>query len=56
MNAEEIKALRDRLNWPQVRLAKYLGASVHTVSQWETGHHKPDKRYNQRLERLAKRT
>jgi DNA-binding transcriptional regulator YiaG len=55
MTPEQIKALRNKLGWSQPRLAKYLSTSVHTISQWETGHHKPDKRYNQRLERLAKR-
>ena len=34
---EQLKALRDRENASQAVLARYLGVSVNTVSQWERG-------------------
>ena len=52
MNAEEIKALREKRGWTQARLARHLGVSVTTVSRWETGHYRPLPFLAERMRRL----
>ncbi|MBO0142284.1 helix-turn-helix transcriptional regulator [Agrobacterium sp. Ap1] len=37
MNAIEIKALRDKLDWTQAQLAEYLGVDRSTISRMENG-------------------
>jgi DNA-binding transcriptional regulator YiaG len=38
---EEIKALRQHLNLPQVKLAEELGTRQQTISEWEKGMYRP---------------
>ena len=55
MPADEIKALRARLELTQQELAQKLGVSLRTVSRWETGEGEPSRLARLQLERLAKR-
>lgn len=54
VNAEEIKALRERLGMTQAQLADALETTVTTISRWENGARKPRGLYAKALERLAK--
>lgn len=37
MNGVEIRALREKLGWTQVALAKAIGVTSNTVARWERG-------------------
>jgi len=38
---EQVRALRQHLNFTQVRLAEELGTRQQTISEWETGMYRP---------------
>jgi transcriptional regulator with XRE-family HTH domain len=55
MTGEEIKALRTKLGWTQLDLAKHIGTSLPSINNWESGRSNPLPVYRKKLERLAKR-
>ena len=40
-NKEQVRALRQHLNFTQARLAEELGTRQQTISEWETGMYRP---------------
>lgn len=56
MMPDIIKAIRQRLGQSQNTLARNLGVTVATVSQWETGKARPSPRMGKQLEILLERT
>jgi DNA-binding transcriptional regulator YiaG len=38
---EQVRALRQHLNFTQARLAEELGTRQQTISEWETGMYRP---------------
>ena len=38
---QQVRALRQHLNFTQARLAKELGTRQQTISEWETGMYQP---------------
>jgi len=40
-NKEEVRALRQHLNFTQARLAQELGTRQQTISEWENGMYRP---------------
>ena len=48
-NADQVHQLRRSLDWSQVELARRLGATVQTVSNWERGAVIPGHRYTRAL-------
>ena len=55
MTPEKIKQLRQSIPKTQEGLATLLGVCVTTISRWEQGRTKPQKRDIQSLEVLARR-
>ena len=52
MEAAEIKELRMRLGWVQLKMATELGVQVLTVRRWEKGYFKPSPLALNRLHQL----
>jgi DNA-binding transcriptional regulator YiaG len=40
-NKEQVRALRQHLNFTQARLAEELGTRQQTISEWENGMYRP---------------
>jgi len=40
-NGEQVRALRQHLNFTQARLAEELGTRQQTISEWENGMYRP---------------
>ncbi len=53
--AENVIQLRRSLKWSQVTLARKLGATVQTVSNWERSAVRPGHKYTRALEALRKK-
>ena len=54
-NANRVCQLRRSLNWSQVTLARKIGSTVQTVSNWERGAAIPGHRYTRALLALSKK-
>lgn len=54
MNADEVKALRNRLHMTQKKLAEAIGVQPNTVARWERGESAPSIGMVERLETVAK--
>ncbi len=53
MEGLEVKALRKKLKWTQTELAKDIGVTKTTVSNWENGRARPCPLAQRELNRLA---
>jgi len=56
INSEDIKQLREKLNWSQEKLARELSVSVNTIRRWEKRVNKPSTLAKKALLDLLKRT
>jgi DNA-binding transcriptional regulator YiaG len=46
MTGDDIKAIRESLEMSQVQFAYLLGCRQHHISRWESGEHKPQKKWS----------
>ena len=56
INSEDIKQLREKLNWSQEKLARELSVSVNTIRRWEKRVNKPSTLAKKALLDLLKHT
>ena len=52
--SEQIKTLREKMNWSQEDLAREIGVSLSTVQRWEKRGGKPIRLARSELEKLFK--
>ena len=55
MTPDTIRTIRAELGYSQAELARRMGVTVTTVSRWETGLRRPDRRSSKWLERAVRR-
>jgi DNA-binding transcriptional regulator YiaG len=51
----KVKALRNKMDWSQEDLARYIGVSLSTAQRWETKGSKPHRLAQRELEKLFRK-
>lgn len=52
---DKVKALRNKMDWSQEDLARYINVSLSTIQRWETKGTKPHRLARRELEKLFRK-
>lgn len=52
---DKVKALRNKMDWSQEDLARYIDVSLSTIQRWETKGTKPHRLARRELEKLFRK-